>query len=206
MQKLHPNALWLFWIRSLLGIFPGGRKTLKFMQPVLVMILYVVVISYALFSLSNLTKGIFGTEAGEESGLSAWWQQLGLKLNIPKITIIVIVIFVGFLGLTFLKAYLYYSYYRYKIGESSLMVRKGVFSIHEAEVPFEKIQNVDIFRGILHRLLGLSSIYIQTAGYSESTEEIMEKHPGFVSEASIDGVSKEEAERIRQELMSKKKA
>lgn len=205
MQKLHPNALWLFWSRSLLGIFPGGRKTMKFIQPILVIILYAVVISYALFSLSNLTRGITGFEAQEGTGLSSWWQDITSKLNIPKITITIVLVFLAFLGFSFLRAYLYYSYYRYKIGESSLMVRKGVFSIHEAEVPFEKIQNVDIFRGILHRLLGLSSIYIQTAGYSESTEEIIEKHPGFVSEASIDGVSKEEAERIKQEVINKKK-
>lgn len=205
MQRLHPNALWLFWIRSLLGIFPGGKKTMKFIQPIVVIVLYVVVISYALFSLSNLTKGIMGPEIQEEAGFSSWWQDITSKLNIPKITITIILVFFAFLSFSFLRAYLYYSYYRYKIGENSIMVRKGVFSIHEAEVPFDKIQNVDIFRGVLHRLLGLSSIYIQSAGYSESTEEILEKHPGFVSEASIDGVGKEEAERIKQELINKKK-
>ena len=171
----------------------------------MVIVLYVVVISYALSSLSNLTKGITGFEAQEGSGLSSWWQNITSKFNIPKITVIIVLVFLAFLCLSFLRAYLYYSYYRYKIGENSIMVRKGVFSIHEAEVPFEKIQNVDIFRGVLHRLLGLSSIYIQTAGYSESTEKIMEKHPGFVSEASIDGISEEEAKRIKQELINKKK-
>ncbi len=126
-------------------------------------------------------------------------------MNIGQATVAIVVVFSGLLGITFIRAYIYYRSYGYEIDHNTLRVRKGVLSIHEAAVPFEKIENVDIFRGILHRMLGLSSIYIQTAGYSESTEAVFERHPGFVSEAGIDGVSVEEAEKIRHSLMQKNK-
>lgn len=207
MQRLHPNALWLFWFRSLLGIFPGagGRRTARFITSIMVIILYVVVISYGVSSISHLISTSLGQGDIEgEMSFSGWRQETTSKFNIPKVTGIAVVILLAFLGFTFLKAYLYYNYYRYQIGENSIRVKKGVFSLHEAEVPYDRIQNIDIFRGILHRILGLSSIYIQTAGYSETTESTLERHPGFVSEASIDGITKQEAERIRQELLNKK--
>jgi len=203
MQKLHPNAIWLFWIRSLLGIFPSGRKTVKFLQPVLIMLFYLVIIGYALISFMRQTGGLLGPETADEALLSSWWQRMASSVDMAKATGIIIAVFVVFLVLTFLRAYWHYKSCQYKIKPNSIMVKKGIFLVHEAEVPFERIQNVDIFRGVLHRMLGLSSIYIQTSGYSESTEAVLEKHPGFVSEADIDGISKVEAERIRHEIMKK---
>jgi len=203
MQKLHPNALWLFWIRSLAGIFPDSRKAWKIIQPLLVIGLYAIILSYALSALAGMTKGLTGMQGDEQSMLSSWWQAMTTALPIPAAKAAVAAIVMIFLTLTFWGAYLYYNSYRYEIKNNSIMVRKGILSITESEVPFDKIQNVDIFRDILHRILGLSSIHIQTAGYSESTEAVREKHPGMVSEASIDGIGKDEAERIKQLLIKK---
>ena len=62
-------------------------------------------------------------------------------------------------------------------------------------IPYDRIQNVDIYRGIWARIFGLSDIQIQTAG------GITAGSYGAFSEGRLIGVSKEEAERLRDELI-----
>lgn len=59
-----------------------------------------------------------------------------------------------------------YNNYRYQLTEDVLKIERGVIWKKYSSVPYERIQNVDIHRGILDRLLGLSDLQIQTAGYS----------------------------------------
>lgn len=59
---------------------------------------------------------------------------------------------------------LWYLFYRYEITAEKIIIRWGILSRHERSVPFEKIQNIHIKRDILHRLLGLASVEIETAG------------------------------------------
>ncbi len=204
MRRLHPNALWLFWLRSL-GLGCHDRNTVKVMQPLLSLLFYGIAISYAVFSFSQAAHNLMGSEPGAPSGPASWWQALGASLHPSNLKFALVAGLMGWLGLTFLRAYFYRRSYGYELEANSLRVQKGVMVIHEETVPYEKIQNIDIFRDTLHRLLGLSSVYIQTAGYSESTEEVVEKHPGFVAEASIDGISEEEAEQIREALINRRK-
>ena len=62
-------------------------------------------------------------------------------------------------------------------------------------IPYERVQNVDIKRGVFARVFGYSQINIQTAGFSAM--------PG--AEAMIPAVSVEEAEITRDFLMKKAK-
>jgi len=56
---------------------------------------------------------------------------------------------------------------------------------------------VDIYRGVLARLLGLSDVHIQTAGYS------MPRRSGFGSEGRLPGLGVAVAEKLRDELIDK---
>lgn len=60
----------------------------------------------------------------------------------------------------------YYSSIRYMLQEEEICWKRGVWFRQTGIVPYNRITNVDIIQGPLSRLFGLSSLRIQTAGYS----------------------------------------
>lgn len=88
-----------------------------------------------------------------------------------------------------------YKCYGYEIKEEGFRKESGVIVKKYATIPYEKIQNVDIDRGIFARMLGLSELKIQTAGYSAANSA--------VAEGILPGLSKKVAEQLRDELISR---
>lgn len=64
-----------------------------------------------------------------------------------------------------------YQNYTYYFAETELIIRKGVIRIERIVIPFEKIQNVNISRPLMERLLGLAIIKIETAGTNPGEAE-----------------------------------
>lgn len=60
-----------------------------------------------------------------------------------------------------------YLTYRYRLDDDELVIRQGVLRRNERHVPFERIQNIDTSRGVLHRALGVAEVKLQTASGSE---------------------------------------
>lgn len=85
---------------------------------------------------------------------------------------------------------LYYHFYRYEMHESGFRKESGIIAKRYVTIPYEKIQNVDINRSFLARILGLSSLNIQTAGAS-----------AIGAEGSLPGITHEVAEQLRNELV-----
>jgi membrane protein YdbS with pleckstrin-like domain len=54
----------------------------------------------------------------------------------------------------------------YALGRRSIRIRSGLFTITEATVTYDNIQNVKLNQGPLQRLFGISSLEIETAGGS----------------------------------------
>jgi putative membrane protein len=77
-----------------------------------------------------------------------------------------------------------YYRFRYEIDGETLAVESGVFARQSREIPLGRIQNVDVTQGVLNRLLGLSVVAFETAG-------------GSATEATLNAVAPEEAERLR---------
>lgn len=90
--------------------------------------------------------------------------------------------------LSFIQAQLAYRNYKYKLDEVGLKKESGVIWKEYITIPYSRIQDVTIQRGPFERMLGLSSLYVETAG-TEGTD--------------LNGVSPQEAEEIREELISK---
>lgn len=90
--------------------------------------------------------------------------------------------------LSFIQAQLAYRNYKYELNETGLKKESGVIWKEYITIPYSRIQDVTIQRGPFERILGLSSLYIETAG-TEGTD--------------LKGVSPQEAENIREELISK---
>ena len=60
----------------------------------------------------------------------------------------------------------YYSSITYMLQKEEICWKRGVWFRQTGIVPYNRITNVDIIQGPLSRLFGLSSLRIQTAGYS----------------------------------------
>ncbi len=80
---------------------------------------------------------------------------------------------------------------RYGLGDDQFIIRRGLLSRHVRSIPLEHVQNVDLERSLLHRLLGVAELRLETAG-------------GAGAEASLAVVSMREAERLRAEVMALK--
>jgi len=100
----------------------------------------------------------------------------------------------------FFWAKLSYRFWKYEITEDAVRIERGVIWKKYISIPYERIQNIDIYRGVLARILGLSTLNIQTAGYSGSG-----RHGGPGSEGNIPGISVDIAEQLRDDLIKKAK-
>ncbi|MEZ3143078.1 PH domain-containing protein [Halobaculum sp. MBLA0143] len=81
----------------------------------------------------------------------------------------------------------YYYRFGYELTADELIVESGVIGRQRREIPLERIQNVDVSRPALKRALGLAVVAFETAG-------------GSGTEASLDAVSPEEADRLQREV------
>jgi len=87
----------------------------------------------------------------------------------------------------------YYRRFEYELTEDSLDIASGVFSRREREIPLRRVQNVDVTRSLVSRLLGLAEVDVETAG-------------GGSTEANLRFVSREEAGRLQEEVRERRAA
>jgi putative membrane protein len=87
----------------------------------------------------------------------------------------------------------YYRRFDYELTEDSLDIASGVFSRREREIPLRRVQNVDVTRSLVARLLGLAEVDVETAG-------------GGSTEANLRFVSREEADRLQEEVRERRAA
>ncbi|MEM9663468.1 MAG: PH domain-containing protein [Bacteroidota bacterium] len=78
-----------------------------------------------------------------------------------------------------------YVRFRYRVTPKELVIRRGVFTVQQRSIPVERIQNIQIERGVLPRLLGTAKVRVETAGSSGA-------------EGVLEYVSLEEAQALRQ--------
>lgn len=170
MQQLDPKAVWLFFLRSVF-VFP----------------LIAIWIGWTGFWFVVIFTGSLGFIAALTE-LSAGALGIGL----------VIFSFLVALVFSFIWAKLAYHFYRYELTDAGFRKELGVISKKYVTIPYDRIQNVDIYRGILARILGLSDLNIQTAGMSATVGR-----SGGGAEGRLPGVSREIAEQLRDELIQR---
>lgn len=57
--------------------------------------------------------------------------------------------------------------FRYRFDERELVIRSGLFFRNERHIPYARIQNIDAVQNILHRLLHVAEVRVETGGGSE---------------------------------------
>ncbi|WP_281193687.1 PH domain-containing protein [Halorubrum sp. F4] len=87
----------------------------------------------------------------------------------------------------------YYRRFEYELTEDTLDIRSGVISRREREIPYRRIQNVDVSRSVIQRAIGVAAVDLETAG-------------GSSTEGSIRFVTPEEATRLQREVQRRKSA
>ena len=162
MQKLHPKAVWIFFVRFLFTTL------------------------IPLFIVVHLGAILLRIRAG--IGYSLW----------PLLAFILFVVF------CWIWAKLTYRFWGYQLTENAFKKEHGVIYKKYVSIPYERIQNVDIHRGLLARILGLSDLKIQTAGSSAVSygRGIM---TGIGAEGYLPGLDKQVAEELREELIRRAK-
>ncbi|MFB6176102.1 MAG: PH domain-containing protein, partial [Halobaculum sp.] len=80
----------------------------------------------------------------------------------------------------------YYYRFTYELTNDELVVASGVIGRQKREIPLDRIQNVDVRRPAVKRVLGLAVVTFETAG-------------GSSTEATLDAVSTAEAKRLQRE-------
>jgi membrane protein YdbS with pleckstrin-like domain len=51
------------------------------------------------------------------------------------------------------------------VKSEALIINRGILFKQSQTIPFNRVQNVDIYRGPLERMFGIATIFIQTAGW-----------------------------------------
>jgi putative membrane protein len=94
-----------------------------------------------------IVPGIF-VYLGAQRDESDWWQPWMMLFILPNAA------FAVFRHLT----------YRYRYDESELVIRSGLLFRRERHIPYARIQNIDAVQNVLHRLLHVVEVRIETGG------------------------------------------
>ena len=133
----------------------------------------------------------------------------------PAVISIVVGIYVAFISLiwslvivfvllliTWIWAKLQHHFYRYELREDGFRKESGIIWKRYVTIPYNRIQNVDIYRGLVARILGLSDLHIQTAGTAGFGQRGL-FGASRAPEAQLPGLSREVAEKLRDELIKR---
>lgn len=94
------------------------------------------------------------------------------------------------IGAGVIRAVVRYLTFSYRIEGGELITRQGTFERTERHIPLERVQEIRIEQGVLHRLFGVVDASVETAG-------------GQGPEAQLSVLSRSEAERLRQAVSVK---
>ena len=140
----------------------------------------------AMFILVPLLYGLVLEIAQNESEAET---SIGFPTWLTVVTLILSVV------LCFVWSKLRYRFFQFDLLDDAFRKEEGVIHKKYVSIPYDRIQNVDIYRGLLARMLGLSDLHIQTAGNSAMTRR------GDNAEGRLPGLSKAVAEQMRDELI-----
>lgn len=121
-----------------------------------------------------------------------------LLSSIDNLLVILILVFPI---LCFVWAKLTVHFYRYELTDAGFRKEYGIITKKYVTIPYDRIQNVDIYRTLFARMFGLSSLHIQTAGSSAVVAG--RSMVGVGAEGQLPGISKEVAEQLRDELINR---
>lgn len=73
----------------------------------------------------------------------------------------IVAIIIAFL---MIRPILFYDHYAYIVNSEKVDIRRGIFTITTTMVPIERIHQIEIKKGPINNMFGLSDVYVITAG------------------------------------------
>ncbi len=171
MERLHPRIIWVFFIGN-------------FNRIIISIIVLVITVAFLLIFWPEGAVFIYKNTVEKAGGFVPFMK------SIAELRLILLVVIIGW---AYVWARLRYKFYKYELTENAFQSERGVLYKKQVFIPYERIQNVDIERRLLYRMLGLSLLSIQTAGGTGS------------SEGSLPGITPEKAEELRAEFIRRAK-
>jgi membrane protein YdbS with pleckstrin-like domain len=113
-----------------------------------------------------------------------------LENSLIALLLLFLLTFVGSL----LVAAVQYIAYEFMLDEHALKIRSGILNLQIEAIPYRQMQNIDIERDIIYRILGISRLVILTAGTEDANSD-------NESEGIIPALDKNVAHEIQQELI-----
>lgn len=141
--------------------------------------LFVLLASLRQFALPLIAFVVFGQRADEDD---LWFQAMGLAAGV----------------LLTLGAVARYYTYRFRIERGVLVVRSGLLSRNLRQIPLTRIQNVALKQGLLHRLLGVAEVRLESAvggGTPEAQMQVLSLADAAALEAVVQAAA--EAQPVR---------
>lgn len=188
MQQLHPRAVWIFFFKFL---------------PILIILAFFLNSFVAQFLIFKQVSQSGITDLVNQKNLTPEDVSRVSENLMPKSSIFgvllgnfLVVLLIGII-LAYVWARLTYKFYRYELTDLGFKKEHGVIWKKYVTIPYDRIQNVDIYRGLFARILGLSDLHIQTAGMSVAVGS----YGGVATEGRLLGLSKDVAEKLRDELI-----
>jgi len=123
----------------------------------------------------NLVRSFWPIFIGATLGEMEWYYFLAIP---------VVLLFTGAFALV------YYLRFYFYISSDALIVERGIFQRERLQIPFDRIQAVQLFQGPVQQIFGLTGVRVDTAGSSGSELELV-------------AVRKSEARVLQQFLSSK---
>ena len=137
---------------------------------------------YLLTGLGQALRGAWGLIAG-----GAYFAAKGSWLIVAVMAVLFVVFSIGSLYLRWLKL-------EYRVGADELRIDSGWLSRTSRAIPFDRVTDVDLEQGPVHRLFGLARVKLETGGSAGSKEE----------EGVLHTISLERAEALREHVRARK--
>jgi putative membrane protein len=142
----------------------------------------------------NLSPRSVPVRVVENAGRIVFFAAIGILTSsggeLPPLSVVASVVALAAVAVTAWQV-AYVRRFSYAVTEDTFDIASGVLSRREREIPYERVQNVDISQNVLQRALGLAAVRIETAG-------------GTGTEATLRYVTRAEASRL-QELLGERK-
>lgn len=137
-------------------------------------------------------------------GLGSLGIFFSFSLN-TNILFLIIYFFVA-LFITEIYATMAYNRFLYEISDNGVKIEQGVVWKKYTSIPYERVQNVDIKRGIIARMFGFSSVDIETAGRSGGYARYGRRRGQYRSEGHLPALGPNHAEQVREFVLKKIKS
>jgi putative membrane protein len=141
---------------------------------------------HPLFLLTGLGKVIRGAW-----GLAVGGAFLAFKGNV----LLAAILFGGFILVSLGSLLIKWVTFEFRVGEDELTIEQGLLSRSNRAIPFDRVTDVDIEQGPIHRLLGLARVRMETGAAAGAKD----------TEGTLDTIALHRAEAIRDFVRARKR-